>query len=87
MASSMRVVVEFFCDPRIEHDRDLWSAYCDELQMASSGATREEAEGNLVETLQAFARALRKRGLLEETLDKSGLKWRSVEFKELRVVA
>ena len=85
----MRIVeeIEFYFEPRIEQDGGLWSAYCDELQMASSGATREEAEGNLVETLQAFARALRKRDLLEETLKEAGLRWVAVEIEGLRVVA
>lgn len=78
--------IEFFCEPRFEQEGDLWAAYCDELQLASAGANKEEAETNLLETLRAFARALRKKGLLEDTLTKAGLKWRSVESEGLRVV-
>ena len=77
--------IEFHFEPRVERDKDLWSAYCDEFNLASSGGTEGEAEQNLVETLQAFARALRKRGLLEQTLDNAGLRWAAVETEGLRV--
>jgi len=79
--------IEFFVEPRMEQDGDLWSAYCDELGLASSGTTEEEARQNLLRTLEAFSRALRKRGLLQKTLDDAGLKWRSVKVEGMRVVA
>ena len=50
----MRVVeeVEFVFEPRVEQEGDLWSAYCDELELASSGTTEEEARHNLLRTLE-----------------------------------
>jgi len=79
--------IEFFFQPRLEQDGDLWSAFCDELRMASCGTTDEEAILNLLRTLQALGRALRKRGILEKTLTDAGLEWREIETEGLRVVA
>ena len=53
--------IEFYFEMRVEHDGDLWSAYCDEFDMAASGATRGEAEANLIAVLQALASAFRER--------------------------
>jgi len=79
--------VEFFFEPRIVQEGDLWAAFCDELALASSGASEEEATANLTATLQAFARSLKKRGLLESALDEAGLIWRSVQNEGIRVTA
>lgn len=78
--------IEFFVQPRIEQDGELWSAYCDELKLASSGATREEAEYNLRETLAAFGRAARRVGTLEAVLDGAGLKHQEVQTEGMRVI-
>ncbi len=79
--------IEFFVHPRIEQDGDLWSAYCDELKLASCGTTREEAEHNLRESLEAFGRAVRKGGMLEAVLDGAGLKWQEMQVEGMRVIA
>ena len=79
--------IEFFVHPRIEQDGDLWSAYCDELKLASCGATREEAEHNLRECLAAFGRAVRRQpGALENILDEFNVKWQKVEAEGMRVI-
>jgi len=53
-----------------EQDGDLWSAYCDELGLASCGATEDKAIANLKHAVIAYCRVLDKRGILEETLKK-----------------
>jgi predicted RNase H-like HicB family nuclease len=79
--------IEFFVHPRIEQDGDLWSAYCDELKLASCGATREEAEHNLRDTLAAFGRAFRRQpGALENVLDEVAVKWQEVQTEGMRVI-
>ena len=79
--------VEFTFIPRIEEGAGGWSAFCDQLHMASCGRTQEDAETNLTATLQALVRALRRSGILEKTLDEAGLTWKRVETTGVRVVA
>ena len=56
-----------------EQEGDLWAAYCDELGLASCGATEDEAIANLKHAVIAYCRALHKRGILEETLKGKGI--------------
>lgn len=83
----IRQEVEFSIEPRVEKDGTMWSAYCDQLGMASCGTTREEAEDNLVKTLQTLMRVLRRRGILEQTLEGAGIEFKIVETNGVRVVA
>jgi len=83
----IRQEVEFSFEPRVEKDGTMWSAYCDELGMASCGTTREQAEDNLVKTVQTLMRVLRRRGILEQTLTSVGFEWKVVETNGVRVVA
>ena len=83
----IRQEVEFWIEPRVEKDGTMWSAYCDELGMATCGITREEAEENLVKTLQTLMRVLRRRGILEQTLESVGIEFKTIETERMRVVA
>ena len=58
---------------RSEKDGGLWSAYCDELGLASCGTTEDEAIANLKHAVIAYCRALQKRGILEITLKDKGV--------------
>lgn len=80
-----REQVEFSFKPRVEQGRGLWSAFCDELGMASCGATEDEAVANLVVTLTAFGRTLRRRGILEETLTNAEIQWKPIQTEGVRV--
>ena len=64
---------------RSEQDGDLWSAYCDELGLASCGTTRDEAIANLRHAVIAFCRALDKRGILESRLAEKGIHYETIE--------
>ena len=63
---------------RSEQDGDLWSAYCDELGLASCGTTRDEAIANLRHAVIAFCRALDKRGILESRLAEKGIRFEPI---------
>lgn len=58
---------------RKERDGDFWSAYCDELGLASCGTTEEDAMANLKHAFIAYCRALQKRGILEARLKEKGI--------------
>ena len=66
---------------RIEQENGLWSAYCDELGLASCGATKAEAKANLKNAVIAYCRALDKRGILEKTLKEKGIPFEDVSLK------
>ena len=63
---------------RSEQDSDLWSAYCDELGLASCGATEDEAIANLKHAVIAYCRALEKRGILEKRLGELGIHFEQI---------
>ena len=69
----------------IRQDGDLWSAYCEELELASCGATGHDAEANLKHAIIAYCRALQKRGILEKRLEEKGIQFEHISprFKEL----
>jgi len=67
-------VISFSIEPRLEQEGDLWTAYCDELGLASCGESLDEALENLRRAITAFCRALARKGSLEETLDRAGIK-------------
>jgi len=58
-------VIRFSIEPRVEQEGDLWTAYCDELGLASCGENLDEALENLRRAITAFCRALGRKGLLE----------------------
>jgi len=63
---------------RRERDGDLWSAYCDELGLASCGITEGEAVVNLKHAFIAYCRALIKRGILEKRLKEKGIHYEPI---------
>jgi len=83
----IRREVEFSFEPRVEKDGTMWSAYCDELGMASCGTTRDEALGNLQKTVETLVRVLKRRGILEQTLDSVGFEFEIIETDRMRVIA
>ncbi len=64
MSGYMQLWVEMDTKP----DGNLWSAYCNELGLASCGSTENEAKANLQNAISAYCRALDERGILEKRL-------------------
>ena len=52
----------------IEQERETWSAFCDELHLASVGGTHDEASRNLMIAIHAYAGVMNRRGVLEQFL-------------------
>jgi predicted RNase H-like HicB family nuclease len=74
--------IRFSIEPRLEQEGDLWTAYCDELGLASCGESLDEALENLRGAITAFGRALARKGLLQDTLDRAGIKAERVPVSE-----
>lgn len=66
---------------RREQEGELWSAYCDELGLASCGATEAEAIANLKHAVMAYCKALSKLGILEKTLKEKGVDFEDISPK------
>jgi len=60
-------------DPRIERDGDFYIAHSDQLQLLGCGLGEAEARQNLKDTILTSFKALDKRGVLIQTLDKRGI--------------
>ena len=63
---------------RAQRDGDLWTAYCDELGLASCGTNEDEARANLKHAFIAYCRALQKRGILESRLAEKGIRFEPI---------
>ena len=64
-----------------EQEGGLWSAYCNELGLASCGATEVEAIANLKHAIIAYCRALSKRDILVKTLKEKGVGFEDISPK------
>ncbi len=62
-------------DPRVVKDGGLYSAYCDELGLASSGTTKREAIKNLENAIISYCRSLDEIDLLEKRLGEKGIQF------------
>lgn len=64
--------------PRIVEDGGLYSAYCDELELASSGNTEKEAIKNLENAITSYCKSQDEIDLLEERLREKGVHFEMV---------
>jgi len=60
---------------RFEQDNDLWTAYSDELGIASCGRTQDESEDNLRNAVLVHFRSLDKRHRLVEILRQKNVRF------------
>jgi predicted RNase H-like HicB family nuclease len=71
-------------------EKDVWVAYCRELDLSSCGDTFEQARQNLNEAIEGFFEACIKAGTLDQALAELGWKCRTpdnhlVECSELNI--
>ena len=59
--------------PRVVEDGELYSAYCDNLELASSGISRREAIRNLTNAVKSYCKSLDDIGILEKRLEEKGV--------------
>jgi len=65
-------------DPRVVKDGDLYSAYCDGLELASSGITEKEAVRNLQNAIISYCKSLAQIGILEKRLEEKGIQYQVI---------
>jgi predicted RNase H-like HicB family nuclease len=58
----------------IEKDEPGYVAYCQELDVASSGATVEEATENISDAVEAYLNVLEKEGIREQIFKEKGIR-------------
>lgn len=69
-----KVLVLQFEDPRITKGENLYTAFCDELGLASCGESDYLATENLKNAIKAYCSALNERGILIKRLTEKGVK-------------
>lgn len=60
-------------DP-VQEREDSWSAFCDALQLASVGSTKDEAIRNLRAAIQSYAGVLRRKGMLSQIMAEKNIR-------------
>ena len=77
-------VIQIRCMPEIDQDaHGSFTAVCPELGLAAMGETEEEAVINLKLTMQSYCNALRRKGLLDQALKESGIKWEEIPIEKV----
>ena len=69
--------------PRIVEDSGFYSAYCDELELASCGITEREAVKNLENAITSYCRSLDEIDLLENRLKEKGIQFELLALKDM----
>ncbi len=59
---------------QIEKEGDIYVSFCPDLDIASQGATEEEAEKNLIEAITGFIQTCFEMGTLHQVLTECGFK-------------
>ena len=71
MASAVLTKISF--EPEIREEDGFYMAICHELKVAAPGGSADEATARLMSTLRTLFSNLRRKGLLSDTLERSGI--------------
>lgn len=72
-----RILIDY--QKRTSEYEGVWTAYCDALSLVTCADSKEEALEKLELVVGSFARALQRKGILTETLEKLGVEYEVVE--------
>jgi hypothetical protein len=67
------VIAKISFEPEVREEDGFYMAICRELTVAAPGNSADEATARLMSTLRTLFANLRRKGMLEQTLERSGI--------------